>query len=140
MAELNRPADPTKTFYRDLVLFGLVGVVSTVADIAVLNIFYIGFQTSIYVATLLGFLVGSVNGYLMNNQWTYQRLGKKAQLSALAQYSIVGAVGLGLTEIIMHLLTVQSGLNYNVSKLIAVLVVFFWNFFGNRYWTFRTQA
>jgi glycosyltransferase involved in cell wall biosynthesis len=140
LTKLYRTSGLGKTIYRDVFLFGVIGVVNTILDIAVLNLFYLDFKSSIYVATFLGYLVGSVNGYLMNNKWTYRRLEEKAKISGLIQFSIVSAVGLGATEVIMYLLSTQSGVNYNLSKIVAVVAVFFWNFFANRYWTFRAKA
>ncbi|MCR4277976.1 MAG: bifunctional glycosyltransferase family 2/GtrA family protein, partial [Candidatus Berkelbacteria bacterium] len=75
LVKLYRTSGLGRTLYRDVFLFGMIGIVNTILDIAVLNLFFLEFKTSIYVATLIGYLVGSVNGYLMNNHWTYRRLG-----------------------------------------------------------------
>ena len=123
--------------YRDLVVWGIIGAIATVLDIGTLNIFYRFVHTNIFVATLMGFLAGTVFGYPANNSWTYGRHGQKAHLAGLFKITVVGACGLLFTEIIMYVLTIRMGYNYNVSKLVAVVIVFFWNFFANRYWTFK---
>ena len=134
---LYRTSNLGRTIYRDIFRFALVGVVITVFDIVTLNAFYLYAHLTLYWATFFGFLVGSVSGYWLNNRWTYRRLNKKSNLAGLVQYTIIGAIGLIITELLMHQLAVRSGLNYNLSKLVAVAVVFFWNFFGNRYLTFN---
>lgn len=136
---LYRTTDLGVPLYRDLLKFGVVGLISTVLDLAALNLFFVGLNTNIYWATFAGFVVGSLNGYFLNNAWTYKRLGKEAKASGLIKYTLISAVGLALTEGIMHFFSVEAGVNYNISKLIAVGVVFFWNFFGNRFWTFRNS-
>lgn len=137
---LYRQTDLGNPLYRDLFKFGATGLASTVVDFGILNVAVQLFHINLLVATFLGFLGGSTNGYLMNNAWTYKRLGKQAKTKGLVQYSLVGLVGLLLTEWIVSLLSVHGSLNYNISKLIAVAIVFFWNFFGNRFWTFRDKS
>lgn len=137
---LYRKTDLGNPNLRDLWRFAVVGLVSTIIDITALNLSYRSFHTSLYLAAFIGFLLGSINGYLLNNAWTYRRLDKRAGLLGLTKYTLISLVGLGLTEVIIDLLSVRSNLNYNVSKLVAVAVVFFWNFFGNRWWTFQDTA
>ncbi|MDO8649982.1 MAG: GtrA family protein, partial [Candidatus Berkelbacteria bacterium] len=53
------------------------------------------------------------------------------------KYAIIAAIGLAITEAIIHFLVAEKGLYYNLAKVVAIVIVFFWNFFGNRYWTFK---
>lgn len=136
---LYRQTDLGRPIYREAVKFGLVGIFNTAVDYLVLNFTYLILDLNLYLAVMIGFLAGSVNGYWMNNRWTYRHLGRQPSTAGAVKYTIIGLVGLGLTELVIHLLTVQAGINYNLSKLLAVAVVFVWNFFGNRLWTFRTD-
>lgn len=134
---LYRRTDLGHPLSRDLLKFGVIGVIITVLDLAALNLAYLGLDVSIYWATFIGFLVGTVSGYFLNNRWTYRRLGRPARVTRLFRYGVVGAIGLIITEGIMLFLTGQLEWQYNLSKLLAVAIVFFWNFFGNRLWTFQ---
>ena len=127
-------------FLVDVIRFGLVGVVASVVDIGLLNLFYLKTNANLYVATGLAFVAASVVAYWLNNRWTYKRLGLQFGAQNLIKYTIIGTVGLVLTEIIMRVLVGNQGLNYNLAKVIAIFLVFFWNFFGNRFWTFRLVA
>ena len=122
--------------------FAVIGALSTVIDIGALNALnYLGFNS--YVAVFFGYFLGAVNGYFFNNNWTYKHLGKKANAKAFSQYVLISFIGLGLTELIIYFLTkiIHSSLSrselLNIYKLIAVVIVFFWNFFANRIITFR---
>lgn len=128
-----------KKIYRDIVVTGIVGAVAATIDIVTLNIFYQFTHVNIYLATFFGFLAGSVFGYPANNYWTYRRNNQKAHFAGLLKSVTVATVGLLLTEGLMYLLAVRLGYHYNIVKLIAIFTVFFWNFFGNRYWTFRIR-
>lgn len=52
-------------------------------------------------------------------------------------FTIIGVIGLGLTELLMYLFTDGIGLYYLVSKIIAGTLVSLWNFFGRRFFIFN---
>lgn len=122
---------------RELVKFAMVGFSSTVIDFSILNVCIKLLSFSIPFATFWGFIFGTTNGYFLNNHWTFKDRNKSANSRDLTKYATISAIGLGLTELIMHQLAVESNIHYNIAKLIAVFIVFFWNFFANRYWTFK---
>ena len=124
-------------FLVDVVRFGLVGVIAGLVDIGLLNLLYLKANANLYIATGLAFVIASVVAYWLNNRWTYRRLGLPFGAHNLIKYTIIGTVGLVLTEIIMRILVGNQGLNHNLAKIVAIFLVFFWNFFGNRFWTFR---
>ncbi len=124
---------------REMVKFAIVGLVGTAVDMGLLNLIHLKLGTSLYWAVFWGFAVATITVYVLNNHWTYRRLGLPFQTQTLSKYTVVAAVGLAITEGIIHLLAVENGLYYNLAKVIAIVIVFFWNFFGNRYWTFRAK-
>jgi putative flippase GtrA len=111
--------------------FAGVGALSTVLDFVVLNVLIFA-GASVYLAGALGFFAGFTNGYLLNSQYVF----KKASRSAYVKYFLVSLGGLGITELLLHLFHVEWGLGANVAKLIAVVVVFFWNYGLSKYWVF----
>lgn len=123
--------------HRDIAVTVTIGAVSATLDILALNLSYRVFHTNLYIAIMFGFLAGTAFGYPVNNYWTYRRHNQQANLVALGKCAVVGGMGLLFTELIMHLLTGKIGYNYNLSKFVAIFIVFFWNFFANRLWTFR---
>lgn len=129
-----------KKIYRDLLLTVIIGAIAATIDILTLNIFYRFIHVNIYLATLIGFLTGTVFGYPANNYWTYRRHNQKAHIVGLLKSVTVASVGLLITEIAMYILSDRLGYNYNIAKLVAIFCVFFWNFFGNRLWTFRAKS
>jgi putative flippase GtrA len=129
-----------------LIKFGVVGFVSTIIDIGLLKVLsVIGWPLWLAVAT--GFLAGTVNGYFMNSRWTfgYKTAGREG--AKFGQFTTIALIGLGLTEIIVNLYVNNGGegmllAGFNISsqmtgKIIAVAIVFFWNYFGNKMWTFK---
>lgn len=125
---------------KEMFKFGLVGLVGAVVDIGLLNLLHLKAGLSLYQSIFWAFVAAVVVNYLLNNFWTYRRLGLKFRASSLLKFGAISTVGLGVTEAIIHVLSVQNGVNYNAAKIIAIAVVFLWNFFANRYWTFRANT
>ncbi|MEI6477600.1 MAG: GtrA family protein [bacterium] len=123
---------------RDALKFGLVGGISTAIDFLFLNFFtFLGLN--IFWAIFFSYLLGSVNGYLLNNKWTYGHLEMPSTVSGFLQYATVSFIGLGLTELIVYAFYSELHLGVNASKLLAVAIVFFWNFLANRMFTFKVK-
>ncbi|MEI6499362.1 MAG: GtrA family protein [bacterium] len=130
-------------FEREIIRYGFVGLISTILDFAFLNITYIllgNIDNHLWLATASGFLIGTINGYIMNSRWTFQYETKGTEAKKFTKFAIIGLVGFALTELIVlglaHLLDVDK----NIAKLIAVVIVFFWNYFANKHWTFKKHT
>jgi putative flippase GtrA len=52
-------------------------------------------------------------------------------------FAMVGFVGLGLTDLFIWTFTDFFKIQYLISKLIAVVIVFFWSFGARRYFIYR---
>jgi len=129
----------SRPWAKEMIKFGLVGSLGAVIDLGILNILHLVVGTDIYRSVFWAFTAAVAFNYTLNNHWTYRRLGLRFQAKNLFKFATIAAIGLGITEVIIHLLSIEQGLNYNLAKIIAIMIVFFWNFFGNRYWTFRVK-
>jgi putative flippase GtrA len=118
--------------------FGVVGIVSTTVDYLLLNL-CLHFGMSLPWATFFGYCLGTINGYYLNNIWTYAHQKRRTNITGLSKYAVISGIGLLLTELIVNIGHSSLGIRVNIIKAIAVMVVFFWNFFGNRYWTFKDK-
>jgi len=123
----------------DVVKFALVGAISTAIDFLLLN-FFIYLGLNLFWAIFFSYFFGAVNGYLFNNNWTYQHLQKPNNIRGFLQYATISFVGLGLTEGVVNILYHALHANLNIDKLAAVVIVFAWNFFANRIFTFKTST
>lgn len=122
-----------RVFKISIIRFGVVGLISTIIDIGFSRFFgYLG--APIWLYTGIGFLCGATNGYLMNTYFVFFKSKNGIQYS---KYLIITAIGLGFTEIIVNYLTHSHSLEWLQAKLIAVVIVFFWNYFGSKIWAFK---
>lgn len=126
----------SKQGVQDIVRFGVVGVISTSIDIGLLALLNrVGLEK--YAAVFIAYFCGALIGYYGNNSWTYRHLNQPHSVIGLSKFVAIAFVGLGFTELIVYVLTSHWSTTLLVAKLIAVAVVFFWNFFANRAVTFR---
>ena len=134
---------------RQLVKFGIVGASSTAVNFAVLNLM-LALHQNRYTSVTVAFLVSVVNGYFWNKRWTFKAAPVKAAHTQFSQFLLVNLVAWGLDLLIIKLLSVplEHSLHFstphrnlvaatNLAQLVATGVTVFWNFFANRFWTFK---
>ncbi len=134
--------------------FAIVGTVGAVVDFGVFNLLSSVFGIDHVVASVLSFLTAVVSNFVWNRLWTYPDSRSKPLSRQLFQFTIVNAIGVvirtplfawlsaPLARLFEHFHVLPVGfftaefLGHNLSLAIAVIVVLFWNFFANRYWTY----
>ena len=121
--------------------FLVVGTIGFVIDFGLLNLLHLRFGIAVLVANAFSFSSAMTSNFIWNRYWTYQDSRSKPFLSQYVQFAGVNVLGLGINTLVL-LLTLPmanhliGALGYNAAKVIATLVVLFWNFFVNRYWTY----
>jgi len=94
-----------------------------------------------------------LSNFTFNRFWTYPDSRSKSILNQLAQFGLVNVVGLAIRTIIFALINAPLAqlaeelihdfvipgyvIGENAALAIVVVIVMFWNFFANRYWTYN---
>jgi putative flippase GtrA len=125
------------------VRFLTVGAVGTLLDFGILTTLKLaGVPT--WLANSISFSAGLANNFTGNRLWTFADVAKTDWRKQLAQFTLVGLVGLALNNLIVLSLEGVLGnifgqpqWGYLPAKVIATGVVVFWNYFANRTWTFK---
>jgi putative flippase GtrA len=133
-----------KEFSR-IIQFGVVGVSGTVLDYIVLILLKLLLGWPTLLANSLAFSIGVANNYTWNSRWTFANPQTEGSLRQFIQFFLVSVIGLLLNNAIVlgleapmgHLIA-QPEWGYLPAKVLATSLVMFWNYFANRYWTFRT--
>lgn len=134
--------------------FAVVGVIGAVVDFGVSNLLIHFLQTPLVLAGTISFFAAILNNFTWNRFWTYPDSRSKRLPAQLVQFSLVSVIGIAIRIPILALLkpvieafllqTAPSVLNAaaaarladNLTLAVAVIIVMFWNFFANRYWTY----
>jgi len=135
--------------------FATVGIIGAVVDFGTFNLLttYVGLTA--VVASVFSFIAAIISNFTWNRYWTYSDSRSKPLSRQLFQFSVVSGLGLLIRTPIIAILgpyftRLFTGFTFlpigfitagfladNLALAIAVIVVMFWNFFINRYWTYN---
>jgi putative flippase GtrA len=147
-AVLTNPRERTR-FLR----FIVVGLFGALVDFGVMNLLTHAFGFPLVVAGTISFIAAILSNFTWNRYWTYPDSRSKPLLRQLGEFTIVNAAGLIIRIPILAFLEPvllrffnwlplhysplsPEFLAKNFTLAIAVIIVMFWNFFVNRYWTY----
>jgi putative flippase GtrA len=134
--------------------FAAVGVIGAIVDFGVMNFLTGVFKMPLVVAGTISFIAAVISNFTWNRYWTYPDSRSKPILEQLITFTIVNAIGiairvplLAVLEPVMENFFIKLPVDLpffsakfyadNLTLAIAVIVVMFWNFFVNRYWTYN---
>lgn len=123
--------------YKKIIKFGVSGVVSAFIDFGILFILVEFFSVNVIIANTFSFLFAVINSYLFNKYWTF-RDSEKNHYKQFAKFFLVSSIGLLINTFLMFLL-IKLNIWYIFAKVIIVVIVAFWNFLANNFWTFNKQ-
>lgn len=84
----------------------------------------------------------TVNSFIWNRRWTFRIRDRHARARQFAKFVTVNIIGMLLNSTITTLLVrpflpEPPRLVFMACQATATAIVLFWNFFANKYWTFR---
>lgn len=132
--------------------FAVVGLIGAVIDIAVFNLEISLLHIPSVIAAAVSFILAVTSNFLFNRYWTYPDSRSKHLAAQIIQFVVVSLVGLGIRTMFFTwmepplILAFQDAsfslpvtpnfLGHNLTLVVSIIVVMFWNFFANRYWTY----
>jgi len=123
---------PVMRFFR----FGLVGLSGVFVDLGVFYLLRDSLNLALTRSAMASAEVAIVNNFLWNDLWTFrditqQQRGKRQRLKRFLKFNLICLAGLILNVLIVNLLFNIFGVNEYLAKLIAIVIVTFWNFWIN---------
>jgi putative flippase GtrA len=131
----SRGRQPRTLVFIQFVKFGIVGVSNTLLTFAVYTLLLKVFGVWYLAASAIGFIVGAVNGFLLNRRWTFR--GHVGDALTPVRWSVVQGCGLALNETLLFAFVSGAGLDKLIAQAFAIMLVTVLTFFANRAWTFR---
>ena len=126
------------------VKFAVVGFSGLIVDYTILNILAHLLNVESWLAIAIAFIVAAINNFIWNRLWVYPESRQHSIWKHFPTFFIVNAVGLGINEVILFLFEMpieqmvgSAFIGLNLTKGIAAVIVMTWNFFINRFVTFR---
>jgi len=132
--------------------FAFVGTIGAVVDFGVFNFLIQVFDVRPVWANVFSFSVAVVSNFIWNRFWTYPDSRSKRIRRQLAQFFVVNLIGVLIrtpifatlepklvswaTAMFSSLPFEPDFIGHNAALGLAMVLVLFWNFFINRYWTY----
>lgn len=134
--------------------FAVVGIIGAVVDFGIANLLVKVLSFSLVLAGTISFICAILSNFTWNRIWTYPDSRSKSVMGQLLLFAFISALGLCIRVPILHFgepvvdkffsslpflipLFSPDFLGRNATLAIAVIIVMFWNFFANRYWTYN---
>ncbi len=130
-----------KEFFR----YAVVGGLSFLADFGTLTLFEeVVFSQEenwqIFVSTAAGFVVGLVMNYILSLVFVFRSEDNRSSGKSVGEFivfALVGVVGLGITEGLMHLGVNILHFHYMITKIVTAGIVLVWNYLGRKILVFN---
>ena len=123
------------TMIQQFIKFCVVGGSGMIVDFGITYLLKELLHVNKYIANSTGFICAATSNYILNRIWTFS----STDPHVARQYLIfigISLIGLILNNATIYLLNDRVRLNFYLSKLLAIGVVTFWNFFMNYFFNF----
>jgi putative flippase GtrA len=118
--------------------FALVGVSNTLITLAVYTFLLKVAGVWYLAASAIGFVVGAINGFLLNRRWTFREHVGDALTPV--RWGVVQSCGLAVNEGMLYVLVHDAHLEKVLAQVAATVIVTITTFLANRAWTFRVRS
>lgn len=127
-----------KSEFARFLKFNAVGLLNTLIDFAVFTLLHsLGLANT--PAQVISYSAGTANSFFWNKKVTFRDQGQGDRMQ-LVRFIVLNLLVLGLSVLLIHLLTETFGMNVLVSKVLVTFVTVIVNFFGSRLWVFRSVS
>ncbi len=101
---------------------------------------------AVFVTKVISSGTATCNSFIWNRRWTFRIQGRQARTRQFARFVTVNVIGMLLNSTITTLIVrpflpppphKPHPLLFMGAQAVATLIVLFWNFFANKYWTFK---
>lgn len=89
--------------------------------------------THYMIAAAIAFIAGLAANYFLSIFFVFSESEQvKNKAKEFIVYAVIGVIGLGLTEVIMYILTDLCHFYFMLSKIVAAIIVLIWNFVARK--------
>lgn len=124
--------------YEEMLKFGMVGASGVLVNMGLL--YFLTEHVGLYylLSSVIAVESSIISNFTLNELWTFVEKGREGirnVFKRFLKFNSISIAGLGINVSILWALTEFAGLYYLFSNLIAISVVFAWNYMANVRWT-----
>ncbi|MBQ9947237.1 MAG: GtrA family protein [Oscillospiraceae bacterium] len=129
---------------KEFIRYVIVGGISFLVDWGVLAllkefVFRGGAPWELFLCTALGFVAGLITNYILSLVFVFKSGENKSDgksVKGFIVFTLVGIIGLGLTELGMYTGVYLLHLHYMFTKIVVAGLVLVWNYVGRKIFVF----
>lgn len=126
-----------RSLFVDMLKYGTVSVIALIVDFGTLLVLNFVFNVNYLMSASVGFTLGLIVNFFLSNERVFTDPRIKSKTANFAAFALVGVVGLVANDAIIWLCHGVLNLSIFISKCIAVVIVFFWNFLARRQFLYQ---
>lgn len=124
------------TFFQ-LLRYAFVGGIAFIADFGLLYILTEYAHLHYLFSASIAFIAGLIINYFLSKVWVFSASTINNRWLEFFVFSVIGLIGLGINNLALWVFTDYLSLYYMISKIIAAVIVFFWNFLARKFILFK---
>lgn len=141
MSKRQQAGNALRTLFKDSTIngkvqffrYGIVAVIAFGFDFGLLYVFERLLDWNYLLAATTAFIISLVVNYILTTVWAFPNRTKRQRSVELVLFLGICFVAVLLTDLFMWIFTSLVGYDPLYSKLITVVIVFFWSFGARRY-------
>lgn len=114
----------SKQLVKQILSFGIVGVVAFLIDYGIMNILYTKLGCTLLIANTCGFIISTIVNYILSKKHVFDMKTS----NAFIKFTILSVLGLLINNMTMSLCINYLILGTLVSKILATGICMVWNF------------
>ncbi|WP_236951015.1 MULTISPECIES: GtrA family protein [Methanobacterium] len=85
----------------------------------------------------IAFVLGLITNYMLSINWVFNRRTMSNRKLEFGVFALIGIVGILLNELFIWFFTENLQIYYLLSKIMAAVIILFWNFFARKFVLFK---
>ena len=85
----------------------------------------------------IGFTIGLITNYILSVIWVFDKRRVQNKRLEFTIFLCIGLTGLIFNEFLIWFFTEEATLHYTSSKIVATIIIYFWNFLVRKLTLFR---
>jgi putative flippase GtrA len=134
----------TRVFVAEITKFGLIGLINTALDFAILNALHFGLGVGPLTSKCVSTVIAATTSYFMNRHWTFRhraRSGMRREYTLFFVLNLVGLlIGLICIGVVRYGFDNDSAAAINFANLVGLVIGTVFRFWSYRRWVFLSDG
>ena len=113
---------------KQLIKFGIVGVISTLLDYGLMIFFTEVFGVPYLLSSTLSYAISLIFNFFASMKYVFHGREDMSRAKQFVFFAVLCLMGMGIDQLVLWLIVENAGIDYRISKILATLVVMVWNF------------